>query len=563
MEKVKKARERMEANRVEAPLDRRGLLTARQKENMLAILIRNRVAFEAVRLQLRVKQLLGVSRSYAIIWKALCELFDDYAEMPTQEMLIDHINWMLDNASSQTTDAEVEAITEFLAMAFDAKEFGGSDISVDVLHAQWAIKTTKRFLEEQLAYRLHRESINSTDRTIAEMSGLLDRMTAENTIVQSLVAPPMQVLFPLDWDKRLIHSVSKTGISLFDFFLGGGHVGGEVYTVMAPIGSCKTLLAIMGFCEGVRLAAETKANSQCGDKYPKAVLVSYEAELAEVRERCLSYLAKIPRTRLLRMKSLDDLRFNGELLGYEKKLFARQLADGQKILSEVERIDGATKLINDFGLFLPMTNTPEHQGRGTGGVLEIEQTLRSWMQRDPTIMPTCIWIDHAAAMASAMVEMTADTSILRRTLKSIPDHCRKRLAQPLNCPVWIFQQLSGEANSRRSAMSVDHTDSEECKSFAQYCDFAFVTAQPTDEQLIVLRCTKHRREPRRRVKVAKIDGAMSRLLDVDSKYTVAQNMIVLRSEVDMTGEHGVGGIIGGKGKGKGGSAYTPQSRYPV
>src|SRR5206468_1502057 len=153
----------------------------------------------------------------------------------------------------------------------------------------------------------------------------LQTLAGQAEALASLGARPAAVPFPDGWDHAAPLKLSPTGIPVLDHFLGDGHRPGEVNLFMGPYGSCKTLIAVMGLVEGARHAAALAADPDGDGRTPLSVLVSYETPLAELRERCLSYAAGIPRRPLADALNggggLGALSTAADLRDYERARF--------------------------------------------------------------------------------------------------------------------------------------------------------------------------------------------------------------------------------------------------
>jgi hypothetical protein len=274
---------------------------------------------------------------------------------------------------------------------------------------------------------------------------------------------------------------------------------------------------------------------------PMAVYASYETPIQEFRERCLAFSAQIPRDRLMAMdhRGVGSLRGPGDPpADYEKEEFAEKIASKLEFPSERERVLAAAATLNKYVLFLDMTGkTEERQGKGKGGVAELAADCQ-YELRERGARLYVLWLDHAASMCEEeMIERELDPSQRRVLLRRIPKMLGTMIAGPMDAGVFVLQQLSGEANSRGSTAKLDHTDSDECKSFGMYLDFAITVTRPNNDRIAIARCTKHRRTPPLPHRFVRVVGEYNRIDDVSDMYTMEGGGlgIVSKAEKGMVG----------------------------
>ena len=510
--------------------DRRSTLDQRKKEAMLAVLIRNQDAHEAASDLLRLRHVeSGIGSGHALVWRVTKDFYKQHGELPDKQHIFSELHDLLNADESLLSDDEREETDEFVEYVFDDAEHG-KKMPKSAKCAEYAIKTCRQFLEDQLAIDTKEKVLKSATVPV-DLPGFLAGMQQQVELVQSLTAPQVEVLYPEGWEKEDPINILPTNMTVFDSFLGGGMVGGEVYVFMGPFGSCKTTIAVQLSVNFAEYAAELYATGQCPEgKIPVAVLISTEMDKREARRRCLSYAAKIPRKTLARIKSLEELSqadkpAQTKETKYEKKMFKDAYDGGDGFLNEYERAKSKASMLNQHLLFMDCSGTDEKsRNAGAGGMGEIASILAAELRRRKNIYPVFACLDHASALANRMIETTNEYSNddLRHILKRIPQTGGRLLAKRYNIPLLVMHQLNGDANSRSPVADVHHTDAAECKAFAEYADFAIVTGPPTEDgrQLARFLCTKHRREPPRGYAIVKIDGRFNRVIDVSKDFVV-------------------------------------------
>lgn len=530
-------------------VEKRGVLDARVKETMLAVICRNPVVLEQVYDMLPVEDVRVIDDGYSLVYRAVCDFYKKYSLMPEKAQLLDSVNQLIQDHPAQLSPMEVGSVESFIDLAYDAKEWGKKDLASDETYATVALKAFRDYRDELTALRLA-EAIGSGRHVPVDLAGVLRGSLTEVDQHAILEARPVPKLFGDGWMKKNLEKPVSTGLPFFDVFLGGGYRKREVVLFMGPYGSCKTTVAVMGLCEGARIAQlMTEAAQQAGEGvHYVAVLASYEMPRSELHERCLAYLARIPRKRQAKISDLEtQLRCGGELLEYEKKLYKRAISKGAVVPSERQRVDGAVALLNEHALFLDMTSTdPENPTQGCGGPRELATYLRAESKRSKKIklLFESVWVDHAAAMvcnAMGTDEFDFSNDTTRRLIKYIPKQLGDWVAKAFECPVMLLHQLSGEANSRIPTADFHHTDSDECKSIGMFCDFCIQTGPQTQDgrQLCVFDCTKHRRQPPRQRQIVRVRGQFNEVVLVSDKYTVdgpARRIVTVEEYQSLTGE---------------------------
>lgn len=517
----------------------RSPVDADTREHMVAVLIRNPTAFQAVRDQLTSDKLSSVDVGLGLVWTVVRRLYDQHATLPAKGMLLAEIKQAVAEDQGSFED-EIDSVEKFVAFAFN-KKIHGEDLATSETQADWGITTARKFLEDQLSFKVRR-TVNDHGKLPADLPVMLRTMTQEADDIASLQSKSTAVPFPTGWDKGQSHQLFPTGISVFDRFLGGGHKGGETYLFMGPYGTCKSTVAVMGLVEGARQAAALTAEADWDGREPLSVIVSYETPIEELRERCLSYGALIPRDRAEQVISegegLDYLSASDERLDYEHKLFKAKLQAGEQVKPERKRAEEIIELLNRHAVFIDMTGAdPERRGAGNGYVPEVARSLDNELRQRKNAYILVVWLDYLGAMAKRHIEaQERDYSDLRHLVSGGVLHLGAQVALPFECPVWVMHQFSGAANSRGPTAKMHHTDGAEAKNVAENASFAVVTGNLTENRLCVFDCTKHRRQPPRKQAVVRVDGLFNRIRDVSKKYAVDRDRREILSKKEMEGQ---------------------------
>lgn len=518
-------------------------LDEEKKREMLAILIRNKTAFELVADQLKPSHLEHMGPSYVLVWRLVSKFHRRHDEMPGRATLTADLHNEID-ANDSLVPEELTRLDEFLEYAYDDREHGKGVTKATGTHCRIAVATCRQLLEESIADSLSEELVKE-GRVPVDVPELLRQHQDKLDAVSAMDAIQVDVPFPDGWDSRKEVQLVTTGVPALDDFTGGGLRGGEMILFMGPYGSCKTTLVCHGVAQQVIAAAELTATDQVKkDKKgrpmtPVVVLVFTESDKDEYRVRLMSHLARVKWRRLRQMSKIADLSAAEEAgkkkdTKYELKEFKEEIKNDQPFESEQTRVRNAQTLFNKHLVLIDCTDSDDSPNRiGRGGVPEIANVIRSVFRRRKDCYPIFLWIDHLSALADRVAE--ADASIdekLHLILKRMPRQITDKICKPWNIPAVLIHQFSGQANKRKSVARFHHADAAGSTSIAEYVNFAAV-AGPVDENgMCKWECTKHRREPASPLKVVQVQGQFNRLRDMTNRYTVdyAGGRIVSKKE---------------------------------
>lgn len=515
-------------------VERRGMLDNAKKDEMLAVLIRNPLAYETARSALTVDRVQEIGQAHAVVWSVVRDFYEEYEEPPTKSQIETEVHNRL-HGNPELLDAdEVEVAEEFLDYTFDDGPAGhGRDLSKSRTHRLAAIASCKAFLEEVSATR-YREVLLGKGRIVADLPGMLKQHAAELDDAATLTTARAAELFPDGWDQEASLDLTPTGIKPMDALTGGGLGGGEVLVFMAPYGSCKTLVGVEASCrvamEAANAAAKAKGRRQV------VFLISTEMTLAELRIRALMCLAKIPRKRLADVlgpgRGVECLCQEPEPAAvaetkYEEKLFASQVESEDGFQNEYQRVQQAMRVLSRHLIFLDCTDAnPDRPHFNQSGMIEIRDWVKAICRADKKIEPILFVLDHASALAQReLAARNLPPEAVRHVLKDIPRQAGELLGKVYDVPFIVFHQLAGDANNRGPAADLHHTDAAECKAFAEYADFAVTCTRPAEgkDQIVRWRVTKHRREPPRGHRFVRIVGRFGFVRDVTKYWTITPN----------------------------------------
>lgn len=528
------------------------VVSERMRQELLVVAVRNRDAFLAIRPLLDPPTMRRVSQPFAVIWKAANDYYDQAHKLADLPILSAEVSRVKEDEEYALSPSQTGELGDLIDLIFDDTPYK-EPVETSKQHTTWAIKTARKLLTLLAADKL-KESLDDP-ASLIEMPSLLRAMSESVAAIGAMETVSSGDLFAPGWDVVERKPLYTTGVAVIDAFIGGSR-GGEVYGFLGPYGSCKTTIAVQAVVTAGKQCAKDYATArqkhqQADDEWiaggmvgpqpvaplkPMAVYASYETPIQEFRERCLALAGETPRNRLMTMdhRGVNGLRGPDDpLVEYEKTLFAEHILNKVPIASERERVLAAAATLNNHVVFLDMTGkTEERQHKGKGGVPELAADLAVEM-RDRGAQLYSLWLDHAAAMCEEeMIARELDTGRRRELLRRIPKLLGNMIAGPMDVGVFVLQQLSGEANSRGSTAKMDHTDSDECKSFGMYLDFAITCTRPTADQIAMVRCTKHRRTPPMPHKFVRVVGEYNYVADVTDTYTMEGGGLGIVSKAD-------------------------------
>jgi len=308
-----------------------------------------------------------------------------------------------------------------------------------------------------------------------------------------------------------ISELIPTGVTFIDERIGGGFLGGEVALLLGPTKGGKTTI-------GLQIAADSAMRTLTSSDKRLTAFIGYEDDGHTVAMRVLSYLARIPRDRLLR----QGRRILENQDSVTPEDFEVMVSEGRTVTTEGARLQAALQVSESLKLVDFSGRSTGATSVGCGGVDEIVQALKL---NDPDQRGyKLIIIDWAGIMATRylMARNSRDTQRdLALYLRSLPDELHRKVAAPYGAAVILIHQLAGAANKHSPVSDVGFTEAENCKSMAFLAWFSMVLRKPDPVTRVSLfdvevarRCEKT--EPA----IVKLHGEYGYFEDVSRYYIV-------------------------------------------
>lgn len=527
---------------------RRKTVTPSQTWKIFKALARAQTAFASCRAILTPEVARSISDVYYAYYSVLCDFYDANGGLPSFQFLKDGVDEFVAAHPELLTEHEQEELIELVDQAWSEGPEHEAQAE-DPACIKFLIGQVKLLYQDHVARKIRDTLVDDAMGLVPlDMTAVLSEYQSKIQQSQSMGGHAVVELFPPGWENQEPPVLRPLGVDLFDQYMGGGLGDGEVMLFIAPTGSCKSVVTCMMAALFSKQCQQIHAAMNFVGPAPTVLLVSYEEPVEELRVRILAILARIPRDRAcLPLHKLYDTFMPDEqkhnLDWYERKEFADQILNpnlaGAK--SERQRVKEAAEQIKHYIRIIPFTGKErlERGGDfGCGGVQEIVSNI-AMFRRELAIIPYFILIDHLAAMVANMQENTpkVDAFWLRNTLKNTPRLLQQHLAQPLGCPVFLTHQVAGAACRMQPTTAIDHTFGEDCKSVAQYCNFAFWAGNVgVKDSMTLFGCSKHRRNKPMENSRVFVDGAYNRIKDVSKQYVVVGNAFVKQVNAGVVGK---------------------------
>lgn len=497
-------------------------------ELLLAHLLRCPQVYSAGRQQLSPELFDGGSElAYRCIWQCAMDYNDQYSNLPPKGALSAlAVNLALGIDGLPPT--VVDEINDILDWVF------GSELPDEDLVPDCALDLLRTFLmDRKIGKKLTYATTAAGDGTLPDLPKFITSLMKEMQVISSVQSHPSGLVVPEFWNNNELQPV-PSGISLLDSKMGGGAKPGETNVILAPTGVGKTLLSIQLLASQAALQQALEDNKIV--KPGLCVMISYEADHKELQARAISYGAKIPQKRLVECKEFTELTTSTTMLPYEKKQQALLLREGKRVRGEQARIADAAEWMNKYMRLVDFSgSTAEGPPRGFNGISEIPPILDHYQQESG--MPIKLVVIDWAGMAVTRWILHGGGSLdkqLTVELSSFVQTVGEKIAKPFDCSAWVTHQVTGQANKRSPAATMNHADASRCSAFADFAGFAFVFGtKDTKTNTCMLWCTKTRRAEASGRVICHVNGSFSEIVAADNEFMLdpVTNRIVPRLDM--------------------------------
>jgi hypothetical protein len=513
--------------RKEAPAVQRARVGTKAKELMLTVFLRNEVAFQDAVEYLKVEHLSAFDPGLAALWKVLIDYHDSYGKLPERRFLVAGLEaYIAEYGDEVLSQDEYDNVKIFIEEAY--KPFD-RDITTDVKYQEWAVLTLAQFLQELKHDQAMELLLGASSTTLpVNLSELYATIGGEVAQLMDIAKKRETLeLYPADWERSSVVVTRSTGMPVFDRFLGGGDVDGEVYGLIGPFGSAKTTLAVQLAVNKTWQFYEESQDPEYKGPRKLVFLYNYETPPAEIRQRVLACAACIHTSSLGGTDFVARLSMPDRLKPYELEMSADDCKfSGSRIRCERERKADVEKWLNNRLVSRDFSGMSDSHA-GSGGVMEIARDIDQVCRRmsaDLGVPVVCglVLIDYAGEMVRREMNATGtDEKMTTGWLQRTPGLVRRRIAAFFKCPCWLLHQLAGRVNNYSSSHTANSAEASGCASWHENLNFSFVLSKPNDDGLMLIKCDKHRRAAPYKDAITRVEGQFARVVDVSEFYTIS------------------------------------------
>lgn len=447
----------------------------------------------------------------SLIWALVSDHWLTFNELPSKATLITKIEASLEEDPLAIMEGDEDVMNTFLRDAFD-------DLEEHEIHQPTVAIWLRQFLEDRLVNEM-RETM-SLPQTPSDLLNAISKYSDRASVLSDIDQGELDQPFAEGWDLAAdLGPPRRTNIDFIDAGIFGTRPG-ESNGIMGPQGGGKTTLGVMISVEAAQAAWEdwiTAGRPENG-VIERSYHFTYEESPSSVRVRAISYLAKIPKERVLLAISTRNYgmftRTGGALQPYELEMYRRHLENGQVVRGEWERFNDAKDLLNKHWRLIDMCGSDKnHPDRGYGLVDELASIIRNDINgREQQFSCCSVLVDYVLVAVNRYMDAHGKKNEdLRFCIDRWPDQMRHKIGVPMNCATWSLQQLDTITNSLAPGKEINQTASAEGKAFGRHCDFLFALGNANKENQLIWWACKHRHTAPLEPVVLTLRGAECRL----------------------------------------------------
>lgn len=467
---------------------------------MLAYIIHNKdVRSEAVAC-LRPEHFIGEEyRGHAAIWHVFLSHWRSTGQVPSKSVIFCEAQALLqaDPGVASAVIVDTANLVDWL--------FGPDNTPETLATSGHGLALLKLFMTDYI----RRTGIRRLDDSVAieaniQLPQIVRDISTQLSAVSAIGVRNDAGVIPEIWPQEN-REPFRTGTFIDDYMIT---YPGDVNVILGPTGGGKTTLALQLIVSTAwRLYNADPANcGWCG-------YFGYEDEqLAPIR-RMIANAARIPMSRLLAMKSYDDLSTSSNPLPYEIKM-------GPDNRGEQERLRRAKQWLDKCVRVFDFSGRPDSNGvaYGYGGLDEVVATI----DRTSTVLgrPIKLLVIDWAGMLVRRYLQRQGRSLekgLTVELECFVDQVYQ-ITSRMNCVAYVVHQLRGQANRLSPVAAVSHADAAWCSNFAVNAWNVIVLGNKDHESgAFTISLTKCRRNKTKQNLLCYIDGDYCNIR-VDKKF---------------------------------------------
>lgn len=415
-----------------------------------------------------------------LIWQTLHEYVAEADIIPSEQVLTALVQGRLQQAHLED-DSLTASVKKLIKLIYELKDKEDLSLNKSFINNVLQLlfdRYQKITLEDAL------QSVNGDTTAFRKVIEEFKKRDEQRILLGTTIADKCRV--PIDFFEPKEQQYLTTGIHFLDKMMSGGMLSKEVYVLLGPTGSGKSLLSQQICTMGAR-------QSKASDK-GLYIFFSYELCRDDLYNRAFCQLARVTPKRLEQIrksgasKKFGEQEYEQDLLTYIPSSYGP---------SEEQRMEEARDILDNYCKLVDLTGNPEMEipDAGSGGISELVTIIEDLVQQHQSPVK-CVVIDWAELCIRKYADKRGydHFKILVSELGNFVREAHTRIALKFNCPVWVVHQLAGNVLDRADKYHIYHNNAAWCKSFANSAWFSFVLHAPDRAKKATLfSCTKSRR----------------------------------------------------------------------
>jgi len=455
---------------------------------------------------IREDHFLSTEQHYKIIWLLIKAYYEKFGRVPSRSVVLSELSRISHSAVlSQLKTEAASLLTLYDQPASDFKDTAhGSQILQD-------------FLADVVKRSLSKDLETAVEAPASKLPKILQEAEQKMRQVSSIAVslPDGSVL------KGLCQSDSGTVIKTRLPFIDSNM---QMYTknvnvLLGPTGGGKTILSCQILAQAaLTLNADDKLHGRSQSGW--FAYFGYEGLIKRPASIFTSYIAKIPRSILMNINSLDELSTTDNPAPSDKELMHR--GEIPRLMGQRERIEASKDVLESYIKIFNFSGVPDETGAvyGYGGINEIVSFIDRYCNQLGIPLRLLV-IDWAGMVVQRYLQSTKqqDKNIILE-LGRFVDNVYNKIAYPFDCSVLVVHQVRGALQRNRSvSVPISHADAAWCADFGVNASYVFCLGfKDPETNMCLLTWTKTRDGKTPPPVVCQLDGELSRFITVDDLY---------------------------------------------